>query len=351
MTSLRLAVAAIALSASVARAQAPAPVERIAGIAAYVAIDYFEAVRDGQVVSPSEYAEQQQLTAEALGLARALAGDARAGLIDELTRMAAAIDAKAPLAEIAAHAVAVRSRLVADFGLEVAPRTVPSWSRARALYRSACAACHGDDGRAATAPARWLDPPPTPLTDERRMQLLSPQHVYRVLTAGAGESGMPAFPSLSAADRWSLACYAVALRHPRALSPRGARLFRAARARLAPTATRLATAADGELSALLSVAVPDTRARAAVLAWLRTDATFSPTTGGRFAAARRALVSAARGPASLAAAHAILPTLRTTAPDLARRFEAALAELAASPTDRAGVALRAQLILDAAEER
>jgi high-affinity iron transporter len=316
------------------------PVERIAGIVGYVAVDYFEAVRDGMVTSRDEYEEQRTLLGEALSLARALPAEA---LVRDLTEMARAIEERAPLERIRALSVAVRSRLIAEHGLEVAPRVTPSVARGRTLYRVACAACHGAGGRGDGAPAAWLEPPPTSLADGPRMMLLSPQHVYRVLTVGLGSAGMPDFAALPAADRWSLAFFAVAMRHGRADVRAGERRFRAAGPRLAPTATRLAAAADAELFALLAAAIPDEKERAAALAWLRLEAAFSSTPAGRYGAVRRELTAG-----RTRAARAILPALRGEAPDLAARFEAALGELDARA---AGAALRAQMILDAAEER
>jgi high-affinity iron transporter len=66
---------------------------------------------------------------------------------------------------------------------------------------------------AATEVAALLDPRPLAFTNEERRQTLSPYRIYNALTLGVPGTAMPAFDSLSPAERWDLAFYVLRLGH------------------------------------------------------------------------------------------------------------------------------------------
>jgi high-affinity iron transporter len=269
------------------------PLERLAALADYVAADYHGAVQDGKVVAPTEYEEQRGLIVEATRLAARLpplAGHEAAGaqLAGDLRALAAAVETKAPEAEVTAICRTLHKRLLDDYGLVLTPLAAPSEERAKALFATACASCHGADGRADTEQARKLDPRPVSFLDEERLSRIAPALAFHALTFGIANTGMAAFDSLPASDRWSLAFYVVSLRHRGGHDlGRGERAFAAARVPLAPTASRLAGLNDAQLTEALAT-VP-VEARADALAWLRVGAPFVATPGGTFADARRLL--------------------------------------------------------------
>lgn len=275
-----------------ARAETAGPRERLAALADYVAADYHGAVRDGRVIAASEYEEQRGLIAEARAVAARLVpapghADAAAQLQAEIGRLMADVERKAPEAEVAADCRAIHKRLIDDYGLVLAPLAAPSEARARQIFRTVCAECHGVDGRAQTERARTLHPPPVSFHDPERMSRISPALAFHTLTFGVADTGMASYETVPASDRWSLAFYVVALRHRGRDLARGQKAFADAHVALAPTASRLAGLTDAQLAEMLSSLPADARADA--IAWLRAGASFATAPEGEFAQARRLL--------------------------------------------------------------
>lgn len=358
----------------VAAAQESRPLERLAALADYVAADYAGAVQDGRVVVESEYDEQRGLVGEARAIAATLTPSpgheaARAALDAEVQRLVADVDRKAPEAVVVADCRAVRKRLYDDYGLVLAPLAPPSEDRARVIFHGACAQCHGDDGRAQTAQARALKPPPLSFLDEERMSRISPALAFHALTFGIANTGMASYETVPASDRWSLAFYVVSLRHRARDLAAGERAFAAAHAPIAPTASRLAGLSDAQLADQLPSLSP--AARADAIAWLRVRASFAAAPGGVFADARRLLADVAahaddRARARELAVAAYLEgvepheaTLRARDRALCLRIEDAFLQLrrtidAGDTIDADAVrrdVARATLLLDGADER
>ncbi|HWE30924.1 MAG TPA: FTR1 family protein, partial [Polyangia bacterium] len=284
------------LAGGPAHAQTATPLERLASLTDYVAADYAGAVRDGKILAASEYDEQRGLIAEARTLATSLSPSpgheaARDALDADVRTLVRDVDAKAPEATVAADCRAVHKRLIDDYGLVLTPLAPPSEARAVTIFKSTCAQCHGEDGRAETDKAKTLNPRPVSFLDGERMSRIAPALAFHALTFGIANTGMASFETLPASDRWSLAFYVVSLRHRGRDVARGERAFADAHAALAPTASRLAGLTDAQLEGVLSSLPPDARADA--IAWLRVRASFAPAPGGTFADARRLLAAVA----------------------------------------------------------
>ena len=95
--------------------------------------------------------------------------------------------------------------------------------KGRALFQSACAACHGTDGNGRDATAKDLEDSwgqPVTLTDLRQQTLRSGPNleaVYRVLLTGIEGTPMPSFAeSLSDEQRWELVAFIAQLRRENA---------------------------------------------------------------------------------------------------------------------------------------
>lgn len=356
---------AVLAAAGGARAEAPrGSVERLAAMVAYVAADYPAAVDGGKVIAEAELAEQKAMLADARKLAATLAPN----LDGDLAALERDVSALKPEADIVAHARRIQRRLIDEHGLVLTPVAAPSLERARTLYQSTCAQCHGEDGRADTPRAAELDPKPVGFTvDEARMRRISPQVAFHAITFGVQGTGMAAFDTLSLSDRWSLAFYVVGMRHVVKDVDAGRAAFERAGLELAPTASRLAELSDAELAERL--APLDERARDNALAWLRTKATFMPDPAGTWAVARRLLGQVAEhaGDPARAAELAVAAyldgvepheaMLRTRDRALADRVEAAFLALRQKIAAGAGAdevrreVARVQLVLDGLEER
>jgi high-affinity iron transporter len=189
--------------------------QRLVSLVDYVSADYRGAVRDGVILSAFEYEEQLGFLETAVALAPRAARTAEDGavLAKRVDALRDAVMAKADAAVVASLGRAAREEIVSRLGLITTPQVRPSLKSAEALFTQSCQACHGADGLGATAVAASLDPRPTSFKNEERRNALSPYRVYNALTLGVPGTAMPAFDSLSAAERWDLAFYVLRLGH------------------------------------------------------------------------------------------------------------------------------------------
>ena len=375
-TVFNFTCAAALLVAATATATAAAPsvdakaVEQLAALVSYVAADYAGAVKDGAITAQAEYDEQKEMLGEARAVAAKIA-PAGGPLVDDVARLEAAFARKASEKELAAAAQAVGKRLLDDYGLRLAPTAPPSEERARTVYATTCAQCHGPEGRGDGPQAKALNPPPLSFFDDEKMGRVSPALAYQALTFGVRGTAMAAFDGMPASDRWSLAYFAVGRRHGDADVAKGRAAFTALAAPpVAAKAADLAPLSDAQLDEKLAAAVPDAATRRQVIAYLRREASFRRAAGGRFAEARRLVGELVAATASeppekwkqraiAAYLEGVEPeeaALKARSAESADLVERAFGELrrAAEKGDAAAVrdaAARANLVLDAAEER
>ena len=84
-------------------------------------------------------------------------------------------------------------------------------TRGEAIWLEKCAPCHGAAGQSDGAMTSNLPSPPPPLGDPALARQARPADWYSVVTNGRMDKLMPAFASLSDADRWNVVAYALAL--------------------------------------------------------------------------------------------------------------------------------------------
>jgi len=243
---LSLSLVAAAAGAQPGDAQ---PLRRVAALLDYVAGDYAKAVgENGEVLSEAEHAEQ-------IGFVRDAARELRlevAGRGEDLARgldaLAGRVEERAPPAEVAAAARAIRAEIVQRFQVVLVPQRAPDPRRGAELYAQSCAACHGADGH--PVPSLGLSTNPPDFKTEAGP--LTPQRIFSAGTYGVPQTAMPAFDAgLSDEERWDVAFHVLTLAHPKA-SPRGLELARAA---LLPTRYQdLAILSDDDLRGRLAAA-------------------------------------------------------------------------------------------------
>jgi len=145
------AVAAIllllsALGASPVLAQT-APAQTIWRLLDYIAVDYPEAIENGRIANPAEYAEMQEFSATAGKLIGELpASSAKADLGRQAAGLQRLITAKSPPDAIATAARGLAADLIKSYPVPLAPATAPDLARGRTLYLQHCARCHGATG-------------------------------------------------------------------------------------------------------------------------------------------------------------------------------------------------------------
>jgi mono/diheme cytochrome c family protein len=82
--------------------------------------------------------------------------------------------------------------------------------RGRALYKSNCAACHGETGKGDGPGAGVLKPPPRDHTDRKYMSTLSDEEIGKIIKLGGAMKGkplMPSHPQFKEADLAALVAY------------------------------------------------------------------------------------------------------------------------------------------------
>ncbi len=182
----------------------------------YLATDYAGAVKDGVVISRSEYAEMREFGSTARQRIRGLPNaPGSVALLTQADGLVEAIDARRPVDEVARKAHALADALLLQYPVTTAPAHAPDLARGATLYRQTCAACHGDGGHGDGPAGRLLDPPPIDFTSQARADQRSALSLYEVISQGVAGTAMSSYAQqFSVQDRWSLAYYVGSLAYP-----------------------------------------------------------------------------------------------------------------------------------------
>lgn len=187
---------------------------RLVHLLDYIGVDYGGAVVDGAVASDAEYAEMQEFAASVVELMGHLP---RKPGSDELAAQAgalrAAVQGKAPAAEVARLATQLKTRVGALYELRLAPQRAPDVAAGAQIYAAQCAACHGAQGRGDGLAGQSLDPRPSNFHDAARQGSQSLAMLYNTISYGVSGTAMSGFGALPEQDRWALAFYVGSLRH------------------------------------------------------------------------------------------------------------------------------------------
>jgi high-affinity iron transporter len=194
----------------------------------YIAVDYREAVADGQVVNQLEYDEMLEFSATAAAAIAALPETAQAGqLLGDAQALRQAIEDKAEPDLIATQARGLAALLVEAHPIPLMPATPPQHARGEALYAQLCASCHGATGGGDGPASAGLDPPPIDFTDRARADERSVFALYQVIEQGLEGTSMMSYRGLPTEDLWALATYTGAIAYPGSLAERGRALLEA----------------------------------------------------------------------------------------------------------------------------
>jgi high-affinity iron transporter len=235
----------------------------------YLAVDYPGAVRDGRVVSASEYKEMSEFAGSVRERLGALPQKAeKAGLVAGADALQAAIARKAPPDEVAALAHGLAAQLIAAYPVPLAPKSIPDAARGDLLFAQNCAACHGAAGDGKGPMAAKLNPPPIAFADRERARQRSLFALYQVIDQGLEGTAMQSFGALPDADKWALAFRVGRFAYPPALAEEGRKLWQSDSAlrSLVPDSAAL----TGLTESSLAQRIGPSKA-AAVVAYLRND--------------------------------------------------------------------------------
>nr|WP_243041384.1 FTR1 family protein [Dyella sedimenti] len=233
----------------------------------YLAADYAGAVKHGEVVSTSEYAEMQEFARHTRERVLALPPSAATPVLrQQADVLIALIDAKAAEGDVARQAHLLADSLLQAYPIPTAPSRTPALARGADVYQAQCAACHGASGHGDGPAGVALSPRPIDFTDPSRADQRSALSLYEVITQGVPDTAMASYAgTLSADDRWSLAYYVGTFAYPRAAAQGEQAWHRSEKARGAITsASELARARVASLAEAM-----DTDQARLVLGYLR----------------------------------------------------------------------------------
>jgi high-affinity iron transporter len=235
----------------------------------YLAVDYPGAVRDGRVVSASEYKEMSEFAGSVRERIGALPDKpAKSKLVSGAEALKAAIGRKATPDEVATLAHGLAAELIAAYPVPLAPKAIPDAARGEALFTQNCAACHGAAGDGKGPMAAKLNPPPIAFADRERARQRSLFALYQVIDQGLEGTAMQSFASLPDADKWALAFRVGRFAYSPALAEQGRKLWQSDPAvrGLVPDSAALTGLTEAGLAQRIGPAKA-----AAVVAYLRND--------------------------------------------------------------------------------
>ena len=229
-----------------------ATVHRFLNILEYVGADYAVAVKDGRVINEAEYAEQIDFVDVALIMVPALGigskdADLTESLETGLVDLRRAIEAKAPVPDIAARCQRLKRVVVERLAVNTGPPGPPSYPTGRAFYQMACAECHGALGDANTTRAKQLDPPPAAFRDPDTAANLSPYRIQNIARFGVDGTAMASFEgTFTPQELWDIAFYVASLRHTERHAQAGAPVIERLGDPRITALSRLGSQTDGE---------------------------------------------------------------------------------------------------------
>jgi high-affinity iron transporter len=186
----------------------------------YLAKDYPGAVKDGKILSASEYSEQLEFAGTVLktaGEVPSLKNNSEFyAQVEQLYQM---IQKKAPEAEVSSLARKLQQAAIQLAGIEVAPKAWPDLAKGEKLYQSQCTACHGSSGLGDGAAGAALDPKPANFHDPELISTSSPFKFYNTIRLGVPGTGMASFSGLTDEEVWSLAFYLKSLGYEKSPAP------------------------------------------------------------------------------------------------------------------------------------
>ena len=183
---------------------------RLVGILQYLEADYPAAIESR---SEFELAEQKSFAAEAVSAAQEL-GPAAEQFVPRVKAVQARVDQSTDAEGVSRDCGALVEDLVLAGGLARSPRHAPDLKRGEALYQTNCAACHAADGSGNVPIAATMEPQPANFRDPELMGGLTPYKAFNTTSFGVPGTAMPAYPTLSEDERWSLAFFVFTMRLP-----------------------------------------------------------------------------------------------------------------------------------------
>ncbi len=225
-TVLRCLLVSVLLCLSLQVRASTADVQTAWRLLDYIAVDYAEAVADGEVVDPAEFQEMVEFSASAHERIQSLdATAAQPRLLEEAKRLQAAVAAHESPEAVAKLSRGLASDLIAAYPVPLAPNAPPDMAVAAGLYQQQCASCHGDTGGGDGPASVGLDPPAIDFTDRGRARERSVFALHQVIEQGLEGTSMVSYAHLPADERWALSFYIGQFAYPESQAAAGEKLW------------------------------------------------------------------------------------------------------------------------------
>lgn len=206
----------------------PATVQTAWKLLDYIAVDYREAVEDGQIIDEDEYEEMSEFSESARERIEALDDSpARTDLINDAITLQEAIANKASPDEVQVLARGLATNLIAAYPVPLAPTEVPDVKLGATLYKQHCASCHGSKGDGLGPQSAGMDPEPIDFLDKERAQERSIFGLYQVVDQGLEDTDMESYSFLPEEERWALAFYVGTFAYPESDEEAGKEIWEA----------------------------------------------------------------------------------------------------------------------------
>ena len=183
----------------------------------YLSQDYAGAVKDGKIISESEFKEMKEFGESAIRDMKELVPGYNktdsATISAMVYRLDSLIEQHAPFNEVSVLAVQTRDKVIAASGIKTIPTTYPSLANGKVVYQTECITCHGISGLGDGPEGKGLNPPPRNLNDDEKIRPLSPFFVFNTVRLGVAGTGMKAHPMLDDNQVWDVAFYILSLRY------------------------------------------------------------------------------------------------------------------------------------------
>jgi high-affinity iron transporter len=203
-----------------------APAQTIWRLLDYIAVDYPEAVANGEIVNQAEFDEMREFSSTAHRLVKELPETSSRVMLERRSaELEDLIALKSPAPAIAKAARSLAADLLTAYPVPLAPAAAPDLQRGKMLYAQHCAGCHGSTGDGKGAQSEGLDPSPIAFTEKARARERSIFALYQVIEQGLDGTSMASFSDLPAQDRWALAFYVGTLAYPDEATGRGRALW------------------------------------------------------------------------------------------------------------------------------
>ncbi|WP_168196570.1 FTR1 family protein [Bdellovibrio sp. ZAP7] len=178
----------------------------------YLAKDYGGAVRNGKVLSKSEYQEQVEFS-EIVGKASRAYDEYKhdVAFVVGVDNLVLKIKNKASADEVSKLARELQTNAISLAKIEIAPQDYPLVSEGQKIFAQNCASCHGSSGMGDGLAGQALNPKPANFHESERQFASSPFQYFNTIRLGVPGTAMPPFPSLSDKEIWSLAFFVKSL--------------------------------------------------------------------------------------------------------------------------------------------